>query len=164
MIGCDVFTQLILYQVERSHGSYVLRGNVYHRGVDPAEVLKLAQKAADAAPKRGSIHHTLGCALLRAGRYEDAIKTLQQAIELKKGEGTAWDWLVLAIAHHHLKQNGEARKYLDQSVAWMDRHLKGNEPIPGWSQPYRWPARVQLSLFRGEAEKLILGKPAAPKP
>jgi tetratricopeptide (TPR) repeat protein len=128
-------------------------------GVDPATVVQLAQKSADALPRARGPLHTLGCALVRAGRYEEAIKTLQKSERYEQEGGNPWDWLFLALAHHHLGQREEARKYLDQSVAWMDRHPKGDGPIPGSTSLFLWPSRVELSLFRREVETLLNGRP-----
>ncbi len=130
---------------------------------NPAKVIELAQSAAKKVPGGYRRQRTLGAALYRAGHFEAALEQLQESLKLAPQGGTAWDWLFLAMAHHQLGQKNEARSHLDQAIAWMDRHLKENQPVPGWTLSYVRPAHLELSLLRREAEALILPKPGESK-
>ncbi len=80
---------------------------------------------------------TLGAALYRAGRFDDAIRRLDEAIRLRGGESLPTDWAFLAMAHHRLGHHAEARRWLDRlrdhrAQRGPDRILEraGNPPAP----------------------------------
>src|SRR5262245_13920490 len=58
--------------------------------------------------------NTLGAALYRAGRYDEAIRRLEEGIRLQGGESLPVDWAFLAMAHHRLGHRAEARRWLDR--------------------------------------------------
>jgi WD40 repeat protein/serine/threonine protein kinase/tetratricopeptide (TPR) repeat protein len=102
--------------------------------------------------------NTLGAALCRAGRLEEAVRRLSEAVRASGGDGTYADWLFLAMAHQRLGHGEEARRWLDQAVRWMDR--------ADWSRPTdvgvspTWPERLEAQILRREAEAMVKG--AAP--
>jgi Flp pilus assembly protein TadD len=107
--------------------------------------------------------NTLGAALYRAGRLEEAVQRLSEAVRAAGGDGTYADWLLLAMAHQRLGHGAEARRWLDKAVRWMDR--------ADWPQPKdvapspTWPERLEAQLLRREAEALVKGAaPPAAKP
>jgi serine/threonine protein kinase/tetratricopeptide (TPR) repeat protein len=66
-----------------------------------------------------------GVALLRAGRYEEAIKRFEGAL------GSAKDWQadgvvypLLALAHHHRGHQDIARRWLAKSRLWLGWHMR----------------------------------------
>jgi tetratricopeptide (TPR) repeat protein len=110
---------------------------------------------------------TLGAALYRAGRLEEAVQRLSEAVRAYGRDGTHTYWLFLAMAHQRLGHAEEARRWLDQAVRWLDR--------AGWYQPTdvgssptlwaTWWARLEAQLLRREAEALVNGAaPPAAKP
>src|SRR5262249_33796376 len=53
---------------------------------DPGQAVSMAREAVELMPQEGGICNTLGTALYRAGRWEDAIKTLERADQLSAGK------------------------------------------------------------------------------
>ena len=83
---------------------------------DHREVLfRLIERAvnnASAASLKGLYLNTLGTALYRTGRFEDAIRRLEEGIQLRDGRDIPQDWVFLAMAHHRLGHRDLARRYL----------------------------------------------------
>ena len=69
--------------------------------------------------------------------------------------GEALDWIFLAMAHHRLGHAEEARKWLDKTVASIDRSAQ--DPPDGTSPDSRiyWKTRLYYRVLRHEAEDLI---------
>jgi tetratricopeptide (TPR) repeat protein len=76
--------------------------------VDPAQLVEWA--TIDVTTSRdASTLHGLGLAHYRAGQYELAIQNLEDSNALGwRNSGKCQNWLVLAMAHHQLGQEGEA--------------------------------------------------------
>ena len=106
---------------------------------DPDQAIKLARKAVELAPENSGFLNTLGAAYHRAGAWESAIAALEKSMRLRKG-GDSFDWLFLAMSYWKLDRKGEARKWYDRAVAWMDKNQPENE---------------ELRRFREEAEELM---------
>jgi WD40 repeat protein/tetratricopeptide (TPR) repeat protein len=105
---------------------------------------------ADALAGAGT---ALGAALYRAAKYQEAITVLTA---YKDAHG-AYDWLFLAMAHHHLGQKERAEKYLNESIDWIDLYADDSQKGPFYTRSAAWNRRQQLRLLSEEAEKLILG-------
>jgi serine/threonine protein kinase/WD40 repeat protein/tetratricopeptide (TPR) repeat protein len=95
----------------------------------------------------------LGAALYRAAKYQESISVLTA----NKDSHGAYDWLFLAMAHHHLGQKGRAEKYLNESLDWIDHYADDSQKGPFYTRGAPWNRRQQLRLLSEEAEKLILG-------
>ncbi len=115
-------------------------------GADPAQLLRLAEKAVARQPRASTFRNTLGAILYRAGRFANAVQCLNEAITLQGQGGTAFDWLLLAMAHQQLGHAAEARQWLDKA---RTEKSAASDPPPPWSQ------RLELQLLRHEAESLI---------
>jgi Flp pilus assembly protein TadD len=109
----------------------------------------LARQAVASNRKSHPHLNTLGSILFRAGQFNEAIGTIQEAVRVQGQGGTAWDHLILAMAEHHLGRPKEARQWLEKAVRWMDPVTKGR----GWVE------RLELQILRREAEALINGPP-----
>src|SRR5262249_51420831 len=83
--------------------------------------------------------NTLGAALLRAGRAEEAARRLEAALKVRDLD-VAHDELLLALAFHKLDRAEEARRWLAKAQTWMDR--------------YRAPARGVGAVGAGPAGAL----------
>ena len=83
---------------------------------DPDRPLRLAEAAVEGAEERfkADALRTLGAALYRAGRYDEAIRRLEEGNRLPGGEGLPSAWPFLAMAHHRLGHRDEARRWLDR--------------------------------------------------
>jgi WD40 repeat protein/tRNA A-37 threonylcarbamoyl transferase component Bud32/Flp pilus assembly protein TadD len=122
---------------------------------DLARPLRLAEEAVAREPKDFWAQGVLGRTLYRAGRYEEAVKQLKEAVAIQNHQGNVWHWLFLAMAYHDLGSPGKARARLDQAVAWIDQELAkppSEEPGGSWLS---WNQRLELPLLRREAELLI---------
>jgi tetratricopeptide (TPR) repeat protein len=96
--------------------------------------------------------NTLGIALYRAGRFDEAIRRMEEAIRAQGGgEGSPFDWPLLAMAHHRLGHRDLARR-------WLER-LADYRPSEGASKSAN---ELDLGLLRNEAEALIRYDPVFP--
>jgi serine/threonine protein kinase/WD40 repeat protein/tetratricopeptide (TPR) repeat protein len=116
---------------------------------DPERALSLARKAVAKSPGTAIYFNTLGVAQYRAGRYAEAIATLEKSLAAGKGEADAFDLFFLAIARHKLGQTARARVDFDRAVVWWREHPK----LPG-------PWKAELDVFCAEAKTLVGAPPA----
>jgi hypothetical protein len=58
--------------------------------------------------------NTLGAALHRAGRFQEAISRLEEGIRKRDGTSLPQDWAFLSMAHQRLGHRREARRWLDR--------------------------------------------------
>jgi WD40 repeat protein/tetratricopeptide (TPR) repeat protein len=122
---------------------------------DLTQPVRLAEKAV-ASKRIYNYLNILGIALYRAGQLDLAIQRLNEAIQVHGKEGTAADWLFLAMAHHRQGKQDEARQWLDKAAHWIDtaKDARSKEST-GSAQP--WNERLEIQLFRREAETLLKG-------
>ena len=129
---------------------------------DPGPLIDMMRSAVQKEPKDYAINSTFGSVLARAGRYEEAIKAFEAAMLLmprdkaseKSFDGTAFDWVFLAIAHFKLGRTDEAKRYLWQTREHMER--VASDPLfrdPNWT--WDWSDRYELDILRAEAKALI---------
>ncbi|QEH33844.1 Tetratricopeptide repeat protein [Aquisphaera giovannonii] len=115
---------------------------------NPAEAVRLAERAVELAEDEGTYWNTLGAAYCRMGRWEEARRALSRSMELRTEQGDAFDWFFLAIVEWHRGHEGLARWWYEKAVEWTASHR---------------PRDRELRLFREEASKL-LRLPATPSP
>jgi serine/threonine protein kinase/Flp pilus assembly protein TadD len=133
---------------------------------DTAQPVQLAEKAVANEPKNLQYLCTLGAALYRAGRFEEAVKRLTAASALQANErqtAMAYTWFFLAMAHHRLGHADEARRWLDKATQATEEALKPpaeppekpvDAPIPILPA---WNRKLTLHLLRREVAELIEG-------
>jgi eukaryotic-like serine/threonine-protein kinase len=114
----------------------------------PVRLAEIAVKGFP-APQKPAARNTLGASLYRAGRFEDAIERLKEAIHIRDGTSTPQDWVFLAMAHQRLGHHEEARR-------WLDR-FRDRQP-----NPEAFWAELGIRLLRSEAEALVLYDPIFP--
>ena len=105
--------------------------------------LRRAEAAVRLAPENGTYLKTLGVALYRLGRYEDALESLRRAAALhaaKNSGPTPTELAFLAMAHWQLGDKPQARSWYDKAVQWMEKNQPKNE---------------ELLRFRAEAAALL---------
>jgi Flp pilus assembly protein TadD len=121
---------------------------------DPAAPLRLAEVAVgideDPGAKADAVT-TLGAVLYRAGRSDQAISRLEEALRARGDQGDPRDWAFLALAHHRLGHRDEARR-------WLDR-LRARQPS---TDPAQFWDELEIRLLRGEAEAVVLYDPVFP--
>jgi tetratricopeptide (TPR) repeat protein len=91
--------------------------------------------------------NALGMALYRAGRFEESIERLHEAMQAQAKGGDAWDFLFLAMAHQQLGQSDEARQWYDKAVAWLEQNQQSVEKNK--------TTQAELRRFRTEAAQLL---------
>jgi tetratricopeptide (TPR) repeat protein len=120
---------------------------------DPGVPVRMAEFAVrDCAESlKGLFLNTLGAALYRAGRFDEAIQRLQEGIERRGGASVPEDWLFLAMAHHRLGHQPEARRWLDK----LRTYQPSDSPAQFWEN-------LVTRVLKSEAEALILYDPVFP--
>jgi eukaryotic-like serine/threonine-protein kinase len=101
--------------------------------------VELARRAVELEPAQGMFWNTLGVAHYRAGDWKAASAALKKSDDLLKGNDLSFNAFFLALAHWHLGNKAEARKWYDQAVGWMAKNKPQDE---------------ELLRFRAEAEFL----------
>jgi tetratricopeptide (TPR) repeat protein len=138
-----------------SSANWVARSCVLASGAvaDCDAPVKLAEIALKGSPsdEKPYVLNTLGAALYRAGRFEDAIRRLEEGIRLRNGMEIPLDRPFLAMAHLQLGHRDEARR-------WLDR-IRNRQPS---TDPDQFWAELELRLLRSEAEAVILYDPIFP--
>jgi tetratricopeptide (TPR) repeat protein len=89
-------------------------------------VVELADRLVKKYPAEHAYLETLGAALYRVGKFQEAVQQLEKAVKAHDNGGTAEDWHFLAMARHRLGQADEARKWLAKASDWLEK--KGPEP------------------------------------
>ena len=92
----------------------------------------------------------------RAGRILQAVALFEQSLraDLKAGRAVL-NWLWLALAEQRLGRSVEARRWLDEATAWLDKHRDG---MPDRAEEelglhlHNW---LEAHVLRREAEALI---------
>jgi WD40 repeat protein/serine/threonine protein kinase/tetratricopeptide (TPR) repeat protein len=123
---------------------------------DPEVPVRLAEAAVKdelgvSLKERADHLNTLGATLYRAGRYEEAIRRLDEAIRVRGGDAIEQDWPFLAMAHHCLGHHDEARRWLDR----LRQHQPSTDPAQFWDE-------LEIRLLRSEAEAVVLFDPVFP--
>lgn len=119
---------------------------------DPARLLRLAD-VGDRAWHLG--FWVRGGVYYRAGKYEECVRTFVTAA--KHYRPRTWEWAFLAMAHHRLGHDEEARNCLREATRWIkdaDRQME-TEPSdvrPTWGS---WHERVVYPMLLDEAVTLI---------
>jgi WD40 repeat protein/serine/threonine protein kinase/tetratricopeptide (TPR) repeat protein len=123
---------------------------------DPKVPVRLAEEAIKNAAeigfdfKRHGFSHGLGAAMYRAGRYDEAIRQVQEGIRTE-GWSDAASHAFLSMAHHRLGHREEA-------LRWLDR-LRQDPPSTDRTR-FWW--EVSVRLLRSEAEAVVAYDPAFP--
>jgi Flp pilus assembly protein TadD len=131
-------------------------------GIAPARLVGWAEQAVAAAAKPWNLH-ALGLARLRAGQAEQAVQPLGESETVGNKYGEVWgvvNWLALALAHHALGRDDEARRWLGRATEALDAtspaHLVDDRSRIAM---HDW---LEAQVLRREAEAAILHDPAFP--
>jgi len=129
-------------------------------------ILSAAEEAVKFNDKEYAYARSLGAALYRSSRYEEAAKELTRALTLRKQSSPAV-WLLLAMAHQKCGRGDMAKQWLDKANAWIEQAHKpkpegaAEKNEPSWDD-LPWTERAALELLQAEAEKLVEKGPAKP--
>jgi tetratricopeptide (TPR) repeat protein len=122
---------------------------------DLSVAVSLAAEAVESDPESIANRAALGAILYRAARFEEAVERLTEADKLTEEPDTAatsspaYNWYFLAMAHHKLGHDAEAKKWLNKANDWTDKALAEHEE---GTATVAWNRRLTLKLFREEAE------------
>jgi WD40 repeat protein len=92
--------------------------------LEAAELVLLARRASEAQPHSWQRREVLGAALYRAGKVEEAVRELDEAVRLH-GVGSLWAQLFLALAHQRLG-------HVDQAKQWREKAQRG--AVADWEE------------------------------
>jgi hypothetical protein len=119
---------------------------------NPERLIPLAQVAVRL--NRTSVR-IVGAAFYRAGRYEDAVRKLEDSARLMKPK--SWDWCFLAMAHMHLGHTADAERCLQAAERWIaEAHQPPTESF--WYSQQVWGGfteRFEFGQLYAEAAALI---------
>jgi len=120
---------------------------------DPGQAVRLAQEAVESDEESDRHLETLGAALYRAGRFEEAIQRLTELTsrrdkgkEMPTRSSPAYAWFFLAMAHHQEGHIEESRKWLSRALERAQQEIT-DKPL--------WNRRLTLEMLRREAEALL---------
>ena len=116
--------------------------------VDFQRVIQLAESAVSEQPKDASSLRTLGAALFRVGRSEQAEKRLRDALVVQDDMPSAW--LFLAMTQARQGKPDSARDSFSKAARFMKEQLP-KEEVGQWMQ------RAELNALLREAEALLKG-------
>jgi tetratricopeptide (TPR) repeat protein len=131
---------------------------------DYPRLVQWAEKLLAAQPKNVAYLNWVGAALYRAGRFEEALRRLNEADALYKPadeqqSALAFNRLFLAMAHHRLGHVEEAKKWHAKAVRGIEQELQKTTKEPAAARPLPWNRRLTLQLLRREAEELLRKEP-----
>jgi tetratricopeptide (TPR) repeat protein/WD40 repeat protein len=107
---------------------------------DGALTVEFAEKAVEQKPYNGQVLNTLGKVYYRAGRWQDAIRTLDLADAVGYAEDTWFSPFILAMSHWQAGDREQARKLYQVGLVWLARRGAGDQ---------------KLLRFRAEAASLL---------
>jgi hypothetical protein len=152
-------------------GACWLCGMASDADLDRERLVRALRRAQDVNPSlllvvaRDQLAEPLGVALLRAGRYGEAIERLE-AFDTARGKGSnASSQLYRALAHHRLGHVEDARRLVADARAWLAEFRR--DPMhPFWPlarRPFSGD-RLEWRLLLREAEELVGRAPPTESP
>jgi serine/threonine protein kinase/Flp pilus assembly protein TadD len=99
--------------------------------VEPTKIVEWATLDVKTHPNLAAAAlHGLGLAQYRAGQYTQAIRTLEESNGLGwRNSGKCQSWLVMAMAHHQLGHDDEARSYWTMTLRVISELFRNKERI-----------------------------------
>jgi tetratricopeptide (TPR) repeat protein len=135
-------------------------------GVDPEQLVRLAEAARDVDRHRPSYLLTLGAAYYRAGRFAEAVRCLEEAAGQDPGWIYAEVWPLLALAHHRLGHAREARDWLKRAERGREEltRLLVGRPLDPHVPPVTFREVREAYLLEREARTALGEDPAVVEP
>jgi serine/threonine protein kinase/tetratricopeptide (TPR) repeat protein len=129
-------------------------------GVDPGQLVELAESGAASHPEDPNYLTVYGAALYRAGRWNDAQTTLTKAIHAfdssrastRLTEVHPHAQLFLAMANYQLAGAEQAQQWLNAAMKSLESDGAASQSDYGGMS---WDRRLSAQLLRQEAEQLL---------
>jgi WD40 repeat protein len=122
---------------------------------DYSRAVELAEQSVASRPETNRLN-TLGAILFRAGRSSEAVIQLERSVANHGSGGTLYDAVFLALVHHELGHDSEAREWLGRANLPAPLTLLKPDELAQTS----WVPRLELELLRREASARIV--PSSP--
>jgi WD40 repeat protein/serine/threonine protein kinase/tetratricopeptide (TPR) repeat protein len=119
-------------------------------GADFKRLVNLSERTVEKEPKSADYRETLGGALHRANRNQEAIEQLNEAVKLQGGQASVWSASFLAMAHHQLGHTKEAADWAAKAKAQDPRKTKDGKPAKA-----EWTDVVRYETLCSEVEALL---------
>jgi serine/threonine protein kinase/WD40 repeat protein len=117
---------------------------------DYSPLIDLTWSAAASQPEP-HILNTLGALLYRAGRFEEAVRQLDRAVEARGAIATDYDAPFLAMAHRRLGHAEEARRWLRRDTAPAPFAMSRADA----SLDNPWTRRLEVEILSREATAVV---------
>ncbi len=117
-------------------------------------LFRSAQRYSDTSPTDVAAHSTIGVALLRAGRCEEALGELEFAARLSESDEdpnrvpAAYLWFLMAIAHGKSGSVAEARRWQDKAQQWVEQHADSQ-------QLSSWTRQLTIKILAAESRQIL---------
>src|SRR5262249_47214233 len=135
-------------------------------GVAPERLVQVAGAAPRVDPQGLPYRLWLGAAQYRAGRFEQALRTLEEVTRSGDGWTNSEAWPLLAMVHHRLGHAVEARRWLDRTRRAFDQAVwsaRGDPFTPLLDRRNDFDLLAVYLLHR-EAGELLTGSPIPDHP
>lgn len=124
--------------------------------VDERALDDLAQRAGGAARLAARCSIIRGAKLTRTGKWDDAVRALEQGHVLAEGIDVPRARLFLAIAERKAGHDDAAKRWRSQAALWMDHHGEGHAHESSSQGPeLTWQQRLELQVLSSEADKAM---------
>ena len=115
-------------------------------------VLQGAHARADETQKKG-MNNTLGAALYRASRYEEARVSLHRSLE-ESNPSYVEDWILLSMVEAKLNNTSQSHIWLDKYKAWKSG--AADTGVGQLAASLAWDTRSAQEILAKEASKLLI--------
>jgi tetratricopeptide (TPR) repeat protein len=96
---------------------------------DPQRALTLSRRSLELGPNRALYLNTLGVAQYRAGRYAEAIATLDRSLTAGHGQSDGYDLLFQAMAHWQLGHKPQSLACFRRALEWIEKSPRDDGEI-----------------------------------
>ena len=91
---------------------------------EPDQAVPLARRAVVLVPDDGTYLNTLGLALYRTARYDEAILVLGKSLAANNKSSVPYNLFVLALCHARRGHGIQARVFFDRALSWQQTNSK----------------------------------------
>jgi serine/threonine protein kinase/Tfp pilus assembly protein PilF len=122
--------------------------------VDGERLVRLAQSYYERLGREENLLFELCVARYRAGRFEDAIRTINESPVVRDWPRS---WPLLTLAHHRLGHADEARTWLAKATLWYDSEVReiGEMNAVLTARGDSWWNQAQFEILYREAMQLM---------